>query len=77
MKFSTQALALAGVLMVAGAGAGHAQSSDNTIASPSTSEASLRQLIAGTDLTTEEARGMTLDEIVAERWQNNSDNGRS
>lgn len=70
MKTSVQTLALVGAFVLAGASAGLAQSGNIT-------DGALRQLIAGTDLTTQEARGMTLDEIVAERWQNNSDDGRS
>ncbi|WP_424927964.1 hypothetical protein [Amaricoccus tamworthensis] len=64
-----KSLAVAGLLTVTAAGAVSATTLGDLRASGQMSEGAFTQLIAGTDLTEAEASNMTLDEVVAERWQ--------
>lgn len=62
-------LALVGALLAAGASASFAETLGEKIASGKLSVPAAQQLIVGTGLDFEEAKGYTTDEIVALRWQ--------
>jgi hypothetical protein len=68
MTYKIPALALAAVVG-AFATAASAQTLGERVDSGRMSEAAFQQLIQSTGLTSQEARGLTLDEIVAIRWQ--------
>jgi len=68
MTYRLPALALAAVLGAFATGAS-ADTIGQMVDSGRMSEAALEQLIVSTGLTSADARGLTLDEIVAIRWQ--------
>jgi hypothetical protein len=68
MTYKLPALALAAVVG-AFATAASAETLGERLDSGRMSEAAFQQLIVSTGLTPQEARGLTLDEIVAIRWQ--------
>lgn len=70
MKITAGALIIAGLIA---AGAVYAQSSEtlgDKLASGALSENAVHQLLVNTGLTLQEASGMTVNEVVATRWQN-------
>ena len=72
MKLS-HALVVAGGLLVAASGAFAADSGPTIgerLASGAMTEQQLNQLLPFTGLTADEARALTLDEVVKLRWQN-------
>jgi len=68
MTYKLPALALAAVVGAFATGAS-AQTLGERVDSGRMSEAAFHQLIVSTGLTPQEARGLTLDEVVAIRWQ--------
>ena len=68
MTYRIPALALAVVVGAFATGAS-AQTLGEQVASGRMSEAAFEQLIVSTGLTPQQASGLTLDEIVAIRWQ--------
>jgi hypothetical protein len=70
MTYTLPALALAAAVVGAFATGASAQTLGDRLDSGRLSEAAFQQLIVSTGLTPQEARGLTLDEIVAIRWQN-------
>jgi len=60
---------LAGIVVAALGMAASAQTLGETLASGRISEAAFLQLIAGTGLSPDEARTLTLDDVVAIKWQ--------
>jgi hypothetical protein len=68
MTYRIPALALAAVIGAFATGAS-ADTLGSRLDSGRMSEAAFQQLILSTGLTSQEARGLTLDEIVAIRWQ--------
>jgi hypothetical protein len=66
--FARSAL-LAGVVLAALGTAASAQTLGEALASGQLSEPAFLQLIAGTGLSEQEARQLTLDDVVAVRWQ--------
>ena len=60
---------LAGIVVAALGTAASAQTLGETLASGRISEAAFLQLIAGTGLSPDEARTLTLDDVVAIKWQ--------
>jgi hypothetical protein len=68
MAYKLPALALAAVVGAFATGAS-AQTLGDRVDSGQMSEAAFQQLIVGTGLSAQDARGLTLDEIVAIRWQ--------
>ena len=68
MTYRIPALALAAVVGGFATGAS-AQTLGEQVASGRMSEAAFEQLIVSTGLTQQQASGLTLDEIVAIRWQ--------
>ena len=68
MTYRIPALALAAVVGVL-ATAASAETLGDRLNSGRLSEAAFQQLIFSTGLTPQEARGLTLDEVVAIRWQ--------
>ena len=60
---------VAGLLFAAGGAAVNAQTLGEKLSSGQLSEGALVQLISGTGLTEEEALGLTLEDIVAIKWQ--------
>jgi hypothetical protein len=73
MRKLVPALAVAGMLAAGAASAASAIGDRSTIgellAQGTITPAAVEQLIQTTGLTMDEARQMTLDEVVAERWQ--------
>ncbi|MER2508446.1 MAG: hypothetical protein ABTQ27_06755 [Amaricoccus sp.] len=70
MKMS-HTLALVGALLAAGTTASFADTIGQRIASGKMSVAAAEQLIVGTGLSFDEAKGYTIDQVVALRWQDN------
>lgn len=68
MSHRIPALALAAVVGAFATGA-YAETLGDRLDSGRLSEAAFEQLIVSTGLTPTEARGLTLDEVVAIRWQ--------
>jgi len=68
MTYKISAIALAAVVGAFATGAS-AQTLGDRLSSGSISEAAFEQLIFSTGLTSQEAKGLTLDEVVAIRWQ--------
>ena len=68
MTHKLSALALVAVIGAFATGAS-AQTLGDRLDSGRMSEAAFQQLIVSTGLSPQEARGLTLDEIVAIRWQ--------
>lgn len=67
-SFARPAL-LAGIVVAALGAAASAQTLGDSLASGQLSEAAFMQLIAGTGLSPDEARTLTLNDIVAIKWQ--------
>lgn len=65
----TKALVVAGMLATGAATAVSAETVGQMRSNGESSANALRQLIAGTGLSVEQATSMTLDEVVAVRWQ--------
>lgn len=68
MSYRIPALALAAVVGAFATGAS-AETLGDRLSSGRISEAAFEQLIFSTGLTPQEAKGLTLDEVVALRWQ--------
>ena len=71
-KTTTRAALVAGLIAAGLAGAASAETLGETVASGKMSGAAFTQLIANTGLSADEARSMSLEEIVAIRWQDDA-----
>ena len=69
-KIFTHVTLIAGLaLATLGTAAASAQTLGERMSAGRLSEAAFQQLISGTGLSADEARGLTLDEVVAIKWQ--------